>query len=290
MEKSRIQAKISAARKRLGDASAAELQAIEKRAERQHINRTILTAIAEEASKPVQLSWLPTSAARVSFFRPVADQNLKAVHTDLTYKSAWGSLQVFGPGLNIVDEGIFLSILQCVKAEKKPVIKINLSQICRLLGISEQTKNRNRIKQGIKKLAQTSFTFEMRDGAWSVEHILSKAGGKMDFSIIEVDPWFYSSFLSNEITLIDLKFRQSLRGDIVKSLYRFIKSHRGTQKYLLQTLIEVLNLDPNRELKLNRRALKAAFGQLRNKGFLSFKFKDDLFYDIRSMGKKLLES
>lgn len=267
------------------DVSAAE----RRRRELADIHRDISTAIGKEARKPVQLSWLPTKMARVSFFRPVADQKLKNTHTDVTHKSAWGSLQVFGPGLNIVDEGIFLAILQDVKAKKAPTVKLNFSHLCRLLGITVHSKNTKRIKLAIKKLSKTSFDFDLKDGTWTVKHILTDASGNNDMSIVSLDPWLYDRFLSNEITLINLKFRQSLRGDITKSVYRFLVSHRGPQKYYLETLIDALNMDAGQELKINRNRIKRAFGQLRNKGFLSFKFRADLFYDIRIMDKKQLE-
>lgn len=286
----KIQDRMLALRDRIGEASEAELAAFEKsRAEVAEINKSISRAIEQDATKPVQLSWLPTKTARVSFFRPIADQKLQSLHTDITHKSAWGSLQVFGPALNIVDEGIFLAILICIRAQREPTIRLNFSHICRLLGISVHTKNRNRIKKGIKKLSKTSFDFELKDGTWTVKHILADASGNNNMTIITLDPWFYDHFLANEITLINLKFRQSLRGDITKALYRFLVSHRGPQKYYLQTLIEALNLDTERELKQNRRAMKSAFGQLRNKGFLSFKFRKNLFFDIRILDKKLLE-
>ena len=152
-----------------------------------------------------------------------------------------------------------------------------------------QTKNRTRIKAGISKLAKTSFEFNLKDGTWTVKHILSDASGKGDMSVVTLDPWLYEHFLSCEITLINLKFRQSLRADVTKALYRFIASHRGAQKYYLETLIKALHLDPETELFRNRARIKRAFGQLRNKGFLAFRFRDDLFYDIRIIDKKLIE-
>ena len=286
----RIQDKLAVARAKVGVTANGQLQEIEKqRAELQKINTDISSAIEKDSKKPLQLSWLPTKTARVSFFRPLADQKLKGTHTDMTSRSPWGSINVFGPALNIVDEGIFLAVLFSVRKQEQATIKLNFAEICRLLGISVQTKNRKRIKEGIKKLTKTSFDFDLKDGTWTVKHILSDASGNNDMSVVSLDSWLFEHFLKHDITLIDLEFRQQLRGDIAKALYRFLASHRGTQRYYLETLIEALNLDPERELKLNRRAIKAAFGQLRNKRFLSFRYRDDLFFDIEIPGKKQLK-
>jgi hypothetical protein len=161
--------------------------------------------------------------------------------------------------------------------------------MCEMLKISVQGRNYARIKNSIQKLAQTSFLFELKDGNWSVERILSKAKGSKNYGTIEVDQWFFSHFLKNEITRLDMNFRQSLRGDIVKCLYRFLISHRGVQRYYTETLIEALNMNQDRDIRFNRRALKSAFGQLRNRGFLSFIYnqKSDLFDNIE-LNKKLL--
>jgi len=290
-KRSSIKARMDRLGKSLVKTDAVVKAAQQRKDELAEIHNSISTAIEKEARKPVQLqlSWMPTKTARVSFFRPIADQKLKGVHTDIKRKSAWGSLLVFGPGLNIVDEGIFLSVLQCVKDKRRPTVKLNFSHLCRLLGITVHSKNTKRIKKGLIKLAQTSFTFEMKGGKWAVKHVLTDASGNNDMTVISLDPWLYDQFLSNEITLINLPFRQSLRGDITKSLYRFLVSHRGTQRYTLETLTSALNMDAGAELFRTRDRIKRAFGQLRNKGFLSFKFRADLFYDIRIMDKKQLE-
>ena len=274
--------------KRMGDTlsfrTPGEIKAFEKEAaELTQVNRKIAGAIKKDASKHVQqqLSFLPTKTTRTSLFAPLADQELKSRYTELEFKSAWGKLTVSGPPLNITDEGIFLALLYYVKEKQLPIVKVNFKQICEMLGITVQGKNYRRIKQGIKKLVKTSFDFELKDGTWTVEHILKQAKGSKDYTVIEIDAWFYNKFLAGEITLIDMTFRKGLRGDICKALYRFIASHRGTQRYNTTTLIDALNLNPDRELRKNRDALKRAFAQLRNKKFLSFKYKNDLFYDIK---------
>jgi hypothetical protein len=255
------------------------------------INQKIIKAIQKESSAPVQISWLPTKSARSSFFAPIAKADLKGAFTEKIFKSSWGSVTVSGPPLNIADEGIFLGILYLVNEQKSPTVKINFKRICEILKISIQGRNYTRIKKSIWRLAQTSFIFELKDGTWSIERILSKAKGSKDYGTVEIDPWFFENYLRNEITRIDLSFRQSLRGDVCKCLYRFLTSHRGTQKYYVDTLVEALNMNPDRDIRFNRRALKSAFGQLRNRGFLSFQYdqKADMFHDIE-LNRKLLLS
>jgi len=245
------------------------------------IDKRISQAIEKDAVKPVQLSWLPTDAARKSIFRPIADQKLKGNYFEFKTKSGWGTLEVTGPPLNMVDEGILLALLLEVRKQRALSIKVNYKNVCRSLGITYQTKNRRRIKAAIKKLRKTSFDFEKKDGQWTIKNILKEASGTNEYSHIALDPWLFDKFLKNEITLLDLQFRQSLKGDVAKCLYRFLSSHRGTQSYRLETLVLALNMDQGQETRINRDMLKRAFTQLKNKKFLSFKFKDDLFYQIK---------
>lgn len=255
------------------------------------VDKRIIEAIQKDAGKPVQLSWLPTKTARASFFVPIAKGDMKGAFTEKIFKSSWGSVTVTGPSLSIADEGVFLSILFLVKENNSPIVKINFKRMCELLKMSVQGRNYTRIKKSIKKLAKVSFDFELKDGTWSIERILSKAKGSKDYSIIEVDQWFFTHYLQNEITRIDLNFRQSLRGDVCKCLYRFLTSHRGIQKYYTETLIEALNMNPDRPTYKNRDALKRGFGQLRNRGFLTFQYdhKSDMFHNIE-LDRKLLLS
>jgi hypothetical protein len=256
------------------------LQSANKHSHRE-IDEKIYKKIAKEASIPVQMSWLPTKTARASFFSPIADQDLKGGFTDITFKSRWGTVKVEGPPLNIADEGVFLALLYLVKKSRNTRIQMNYKRICEVLGVTYQTKNRRKIKASIKKLSKTSLDYEMKDGSWSVKRILSDASGDKEFVIVEVDPWFFKKYLVNEITSINMDFRRSIRGDITKCLYRFLNSHRGVGTYHIDTLISALNMNPNQELKENRRALKSAFTQLKTKKFLTHQFKDDVFFNIK---------
>ena len=245
------------------------------------IDKGISDAIEKDAVQPVQLSWLPTDTARKSIFRPIADYQLEGNYTDFKRTSAWGTLEVSGPPLNMVDEGILLALLLEVRKAQALGIKVNYKAVCKSLNISYQSKNIKRIKLGIMKLRRTAFTFEQKGGRWTIKNIIKEASGNKEYSHISLDPWFFDKFLKNEITLINLEFRQSLKGDIPKALYRFLSSHRGTQSYRMETLVLALNMNIDRETKKNRDTLKRSFGQLKTKKFCTFRFKDDLFYNIK---------
>ena len=254
------------------------------------IDKKMLQAIQKDASKPEQLSWLPTRSARSSFFSPIADQNIKEdrlITRKFGKSKRYGLCTVKGPALNIVDEGIFLAILYFVKEQNTNIIKINYKAMCDLLGLTYQTRNRQRIKKGIEKLFGTYVKWEFKGIPDRLRHILMDVSIDKEFSIIKVNRPFYDYYLRDEITLINLQFRRSLQGDVVKALYRFLVSHRGLQKYHVRTLVDVLNLNPEQDLKYHRRSLKRSFGQLRNKGFLSFQYdqkadqQSGMFYDIK---------
>jgi len=245
------------------------------------IDKGISDAIEKDAVQPVQLSWLPTDTARKSIFRPIADYQLEGNYTNFKRTSGWGTLEVGGPPLNMVDEGILLALLLEVRKKRTLSIKVNYKSVCKSLNISDQTKNRRRIKLGIKKLRKVYFDFEGKKGKTSIKNIIKAFAGDKEYSYIELDPWFFDKFLKNEITMLDLEFRQSLKGDITKALYRFLSSHRGTQRYYLETLVLALNMNIDKETKLNRITLKRSFAQLKTKKFCTYRFKDDLFYNIK---------
>ena len=245
------------------------------------IDKSISDAIEKDAVRPVQLSWLPTDTARKSIFRPIADYQLEGTYTNFKRTSAWGTLTVGGPPLNMVDEGILLALLLEISKARALSIKVNYKSVCKSLNISYQTKNRRRVKFAIKKLRMVYFDFEQKDGKYTIKNVLKEAGGDNEYSHIELDAWFFDKFLKNEITMLDLTFRQSLKGDVTKALYRFLSSHRGTQSYRLETLVLALNMDIDRETRKNRDILKRSFGQLKTKKFCTFRFKDDLFYNIK---------
>jgi hypothetical protein len=245
------------------------------------IDNKIYNAISKEASIPVQMSWLPTDTARISFFAPVSKQDLKITFTNLTFKSKWGAVSVQGPALNITDEGVFLALLCLIKEKKEPRIKVNFKRICEILGLKYQTNNRRKIKDSIIKLSTVSLIFKMKKGQWSVKHILTDSSGDNEKAIIEIGKWFYSKYLINEITGIDMDFRKILTGDATKALYRFLSSNQGVQRYSVETLVEVLNMNKEQPVKYNRAVLKASFTQLQNKKFLTYKMDGDVFQNIR---------
>jgi hypothetical protein len=260
-----------------------EVDAWEK--ELEAIKTGIYRTMTRSAGAPEQLSvfsWMPTKAARCSIFRPIADQKLKQEYTELVFRSSWGNVEVSGPPLNITDEGVFLAVLQIAREQNSNRIKIVKKRICEILGISVQGKNYKRIDRAIIKLWKTSFLIETKDGKYHGERLIEKMTGNVDFSWIMIDAWFFNNFLQNEITNLDMAFRQSLRGDVTKSLYRFLASHRGVQRYRTETLIDALNMPTDKDIKLNRSALKRAFNQLKARKYLSFKYDQnkDMFSDI----------
>jgi hypothetical protein len=216
------------------------------------------------------MSWLPTETARASFFSPIADQDLKGQFTEVIFKSSWGEVKVCGPPLNIVDEGVFLALLYLVKQSKKPRIKVNYKAICEVLGITYQTRNRTKIQNSIVKLSITSLVYSMKGGHSSVKRILNDASGDREFAIVEIDPWFFSKYLINEITTINMDFRRDLKGDVTKCLYRFLNSHRGVGTYHTDNLT-CAGSHPKASTCVNRIGmLKRNQGKIRVQGQLFF--------------------
>ncbi len=85
-----------------------------------------------------------------------------------------------------------------------------------------------------------------------------------------VNPFFYETYMSGNITFIDVARRMELRGVISKALYRFVQSHRQNPVFAghFLTLADALNMNREQPAKEIRRKLKVAINELIRHGVL----------------------
>jgi len=85
-----------------------------------------------------------------------------------------------------------------------------------------------------------------------------------------INPFFYETYMSGRVTLMDVTKRMGIKGVIAKSLYRFVQSQRENPVFAghFLTLADALNMDREQLPKQLRRQLKTAIGELIRQGIL----------------------
>lgn len=82
--------------------------------------------------------------------------------------------------------------------------------------------------------------------------------------IATINPFFYETYLADQVTLIEVTKRMNIKGVIAKALYRFVQSHRQNPVFEghFLTLADALNMDREQPAYQLRRQLKAAINEL----------------------------
>lgn len=88
-----------------------------------------------------------------------------------------------------------------------------------------------------------------------------------------INPFFYETYMSGRVTLMNVVKRVQLKGVIAKALYRFVQSHRNDTVFVghFLTLSGALNMDREQPMKKTRQLLKKAINELIRHGVLTKK-------------------
>jgi hypothetical protein len=254
-----------------------------------------------EQGSLIQWCGFPTDMTRVSPFFPIAQQEMKDrvfLRDFLITAANWGEIRYTGPKLSIADEDTLLALLallELVTANRTeiqdsegrktytyrgpalPLLKIlgykrpNAKDYKRLIGSLEmlavagiKLKIAARTKTGKRKEPRfTSMNSMLSNVAWNEE--------KKELSAT-INPFFYETYFSGNVTLMDVQRRMAIAGSIAKGLYRFVQSHSSksplwTGHFL--TLAHVLNVDTEQPAFRIRALLKKAINELIGQGVLT---------------------
>ena len=250
-----------------------------------------ISAIKRAGDQPEQLSFLPTQLCRSTIFFPLPRKGRKALQADplkLEFKTDWGTIKYFGMRLSVDDEDLLLVCLLLAEKYKSKEFLTTFTELQKLLKIIPNQKYNQRFKDAFERLGVASFSTQYKgnDDQWSVGHIMSVKGYKRKL-LITFDDDFYSEFLKS-YTIMSLPLRMRLSGDLAKLLFTFLSSHRTPVSYFTGTLAEALNMNTAQDKKHIIAALKRAFKELQEKGFLiryAYDSKKDIF-DLKPIERK----
>lgn len=257
---------------------------------------------APEQGSLMQWCGFPTDMTRVSPFFPLAQQEMKDrpfMRDFLITAAGWGEILYTGPKLSIFDEDTLLALLALLeivtphrsetqdgegrktytyRGPALPLLSLlhgkrrpNAKDYKRLIGSLEmlavagvKLKVAARTKTGKRKEPRfTSMSSMLSNVAWDEE--------KKELSAT-INPFFYETYFSGTVTLMDVQKRMAISGSIAKGLYRFVQSHSAksplwTGHFL--TLAQTLNMDTEQPAFKIRQLLKNAINELVAQGVLT---------------------
>ena len=272
----------------------------------------IRQAVAEAPAEQESLfRWcgFPTDMTRVSPFYPIQTNELgnrPFLRDALITSAAWGEIRYTGPKLSIHEEDALLALLAILESVTKyrketriedkktysytgpalPVLRLihgdktkagkekrpaahhykRLVDSLKLLTVAGvELALAARTKTGKKKIRYTSLSNMLSNVAWDEDNKVLSA---------TINPFFYETYYAGSVTLMDVKKRMEIKGNIAKSLYRFVQSHKQQTPLWaghFLTLAQVLNMDIEQPAKEVRRLLKEAISELVRQGILDKK-------------------
>ncbi len=256
---------------------------------------------APEQGSLMQWCGFPTDMTRVSPFFPMAQDEMKErpfLRDFLITAAGWGEIRYTGPKLSIFEEDALLALLALLEmvsahrteaqdsdgrktytyrgpalpllklmyGERRPSAKdykrvVSALKLLTVAGVELAVAAR--VKTGKRKIRYTTMSAMLSNAAWDEE--------KKELSAT-VNPFFYETYFSGHVTLMDVQKRMAIGGSIAKGLYRFVQSHSSKEPLWtghFLTLAQTLNMNTEQPGKKIRELLKKAINELVAQGILT---------------------
>lgn len=235
------------------------------------------------SKKPYQLSLLPTTLCRTTFFRPVPRSSLRPSNESFDHppiETQWAILIWHGPDCGIKEEDVLILIIhRWIKAGCKP-FSCSYSDLLNDLGYKKSkqgkhyTSSYSSLKEHIDRLSKISFMLKVKKGAGVSSggriHVLKYAwDDEVKRLTIFIDPEFGNGIAKGYITGLDN--RHLLEKDVSKALHRFISSHEREGHFPLLNVAQAINMDLTNPITTIRRMMSKALTELKKIGFLTKK-------------------
>ena len=225
------------------------------------------------------ISYLPTIMTRLSPFFPISKRQMKidSISEPIIIENPWGRIIITGRRLSIYDETVMLSLMALLKRTGSNTIRTTPYELCKIMGVNTARDTYNAILKSLYRMSQSHITIERKvsrsndaqkemDGLIIIDITKNEESRKM---ILELNPYFLSSFRNRLITPIDIKLRSELRGDIAKALYRFFEGQRANCYTInIVKLSKAINLDCHRQMYSLRWGMRKAMRELEVQGYL----------------------
>jgi hypothetical protein len=246
----------------------------------------------------------PTDMTRVSPFFPLNVKDLKdrPFLKGLVITAAhWGEITYTGPKLSTYEEDSLLVLLACLEVVSKHRSETTDKEgrktytyrgpalpLLRALGYKKPgSKDYKRLIESLRLLTVAGVDLRVstrpKNGGTREPRFTSMSAMLANVSWDDKDkvlsatinPFFYEAYLAGTVTLIDVQKRMALSGNIARSLYRFVQSHRDNPVFSghFLTLAQVLNMDTEQPSFKLRQLLRKAVSELISNGILTKKSK-----------------
>lgn len=266
--------------------SDAEVTAWEKAQEKvfnsvSEVKKEIIKADQGKVTQGV-FSFMPTEMTRITPFFPMNRGKMKdRPIKELVWENSWGRVRITGKQLSVYDETVLMAVLHLVGKFKALTFETTRGELCRIMNVTQAQSTYNSIWQSLERLTRTIIDLEVwqsgkpaagkkkKPKIQMINSMLS--GAKRDNEtgkiVITVNPYFLSMYGDGFFTQIDMDTRQKLKGDVSKSLYRFVKGQKQSQyKCHILTLARAVNINIEMEIKEIRKRIRKGFQELkRNK-------------------------
>ena len=231
------------------------------------------------------ISFLPTGMTRCSPFFPMSKKDMKDIPFEtLEWETPWGSIKQEGYKLSTYDEGTLLILLYLADKYKGETYATSYWEMLSIAGIKTSNETYSAIQDSLHRLTTTTITIDTPKFKMDSHFIDFWITGKQEKNIgIQLGKAIINAVIESiGLTNIDIRFRLSIRGDIAKSIYRFLQSQRPfyTDKLFYISLIKLcqaVNLPIDQETWQLRQKIKKAMKELQRKelGFIgTFKLDD----------------
>ncbi len=233
-------------------------------------------------------SFMPTLMTRVSpfhFRNKNTYRDWPLVRLDSGDRSGWGQMRVVGELLVIFDETVLFCLLALIRQSRGDAFETAEADICRLAAVTDSTANCNAVWHSLQRLAGTRIDLSLVSGKGKRKKTIRQLTGTIltycDRAVdtgsirVAVNPYFLQMYGDSFVTNIDLSFRQSLKTDVAKALYRYLQGQLKTELSLpVLHLSRAVNLDAD-SVTATSDKIRSGLRELQNRGYLaSLEFDD----------------
>jgi len=235
-------------------------------------------------------SFMPTLMTRVSPFHFRNKNTYKdwpLVRLDSGSQNTWGRMTVVGELLVIFDETVLFCLLALLQWYQSDAFETTEEDICRLAEVTATQANRNAVWKSIQRLSGTRIDLALMSGRGKRKKttrqmtgsILTYCDRNRDSGTLRVavNPYFLNMYGDSFVTNIDLQYRQSLKHDVAKALYRFFQGQVKTAiRTNLARLARAINLDTGMDQDQTwQRKIRTGLKMLKKSGYLASLTIDD---------------
>lgn len=226
-------------------------------------------------------SFMPTQMTRTTPFFPISKKAMKdRPHEVLEWETSWGQIVLSGERLSVYDETILLNLLFLVKKQRSEVLETTQYQLCKLSNVKPATNTYNAIWESLKRLSLTNIELSIWEGKGTQRKPSIEMSGTIITWIkrdrkkgklqIALNPYFNEMYAESFVTNINLEYRANLKGDVSKSIYRFLEgqSNKNYSIHILK-LAAAINLNINMSMNELRKTIRKGLRELKDKGYLT---------------------